>query len=234
MLLRSGEAGSLESMLDDRQYGMPQETKQGEWHLTGNDVLLHAQQGAHSLLLYVRIIFLEIIREPKCNHGKPGVVVGTGLILFSKDDFFRAFEAMFPFFAMNIADAHIPSTSLERLAEESCILQAIFHHVPEAVKAEMDEVVVLRYDLGPWTGEIEGVRFLRASQVMKLENEVLGEVRLISPNDPAHAGVDEPKLMARRVDRLDSGKLKVPKIRQPCRPCTSGQITILAHRLGHE
>ena len=40
----------------------------------------------------------------------------------------------------------------------------------------MDEVVVLRYDLGTGTGEIEGVRFLSASQVVKLENEVFGEV----------------------------------------------------------
>lgn len=146
------------------------------------------------------MIFLEVVREPECNNGKSGVVVGTGLILMSKDCFFRAFEAMFAFFAMNITYADIPSTGLEGFAEESCIVQAIFHNGSEALKAEMDEVVVLRDDLGAWTGEVEGVGLFGASKVMKLENEMLGEVGFISPNDPAYTGVDETKLMARSVD----------------------------------
>lgn len=64
----------------------------------------------------------------------------------------------------------------------------------------MDEVVVLRDDLGAWTGEVQSIRFFGASKVMKLENEVLGEVGFIPPNDPAHAGVDKTKFMARSVD----------------------------------
>lgn len=64
----------------------------------------------------------------------------------------------------------------------------------------MDEIVVLRDDLGAWTGEIECVRFFGSSKVMKLEYEVLGKVGFISPNDPAHASIDETKFMARSVD----------------------------------
>lgn len=111
----------------------------------------------------MRIIFLEVVGEPEGNDGKSGVVVGTGFLLCSEDGFFRAFEAMLPFFAMNIAYANIPSTGLESFAQESCVFQAIFHNASEAVKAKMDKIVVLCDDLGAWAGEIECVRFLGAS-----------------------------------------------------------------------
>lgn len=64
----------------------------------------------------MRIVFLEVVGESERNNGKSGVVVGTGLVLFSKDSFFCAFEAMLPLFAMNITHANIPSTGLEGFA----------------------------------------------------------------------------------------------------------------------
>ena len=67
---------------------------------------------------------------------------------------------------------------------------------------------------------------------MELEDEMLGEVRLVSPDDPANTGVDQTEFVARGVDRLYTGKLEVPCDSQlGVRPLRIFKQTIWAHQL---
>jgi hypothetical protein len=52
----------------------------------------------------------------------------------------------------------------------------------------VDEVEVLSDDLGARAGEVEGVGLFGAAEVVELENQVLGEVGLVAPDDPPEAG----------------------------------------------
>jgi hypothetical protein len=45
---------------------------------------------------------------------------------------------------------------------------------------------------------------------VQLEDEVLGQVRLVAPDDPADAAVREPELVAGGVDGHDARELEVP------------------------
>ena len=62
--------------------------------------------------------------------------------------------------------------------------------------------------MGYW--QLTGVRKLRPAQIMQLKDEVLGQVRLVAPDDPAHTGIYEAVLVSGSVDRLDPRQLKVP------------------------
>lgn len=54
----------------------------------------------------------------------------------------------------------------------------------------MDQVVVLRDDLSAGAREIEGVGFFGAAEIVEFEDEMFGEVGLVTPDDPADTGVD--------------------------------------------
>lgn len=54
----------------------------------------------------------------------------------------------------------------------------------------MDKIVVLRNDLCSGSREVQSVRFFRATKVVQLEHEMLGQVALVSPDDPANAGIN--------------------------------------------
>lgn len=96
-------------------------------------------------------ILLEFIREPKGYDWKSCIIVGTSLVLSAKDDSFRAFEVMFPLFAMDVANAYIPPTSLNCLTKKSCIGHAVLHNFSETTESKVNEVVVLCDDLRTWT-----------------------------------------------------------------------------------
>lgn len=96
-------------------------------------------------------IVLEFIREPKCYDWEPRIIVGTSLILGAKDDSFCAFEVMFPFLAMDVADADIPPTGLNCLTQKSCIGHAVLHNFSETIESKVYEVVILCDDLRTWT-----------------------------------------------------------------------------------
>lgn len=113
--------------------------------------MLHAHQCAHALLLDVGEVFLEFIREPKCYDWESRIIVGTSLVPGAKDDSFRAFEVMFPFFAMDVANADIPPTGLNCLTQKSCIGQTVLHNFSETIESKVNEVVILCDDLRTWT-----------------------------------------------------------------------------------
>jgi hypothetical protein len=60
-----------------------------------------------------------------------------------------------------------------------------------AALAEADELVVLADDVGGALGEVEREGGLAGAEVVDVEDEVLGEVFVGAPDDPADAGVDE-------------------------------------------
>jgi hypothetical protein len=64
-----------------------------------------------------------------------------------------------------------------------------------ALLAEADELVVLADDLGGALGEVEGEGGLLGAEVVDVEDEVLGEVLVRAPDDPANTGVDEAILV---------------------------------------
>jgi hypothetical protein len=74
----------------------------------------------------------------------------------------------------------------------------------------MDQVVVLRNDLRSRPGKVKSERLLRAAKVVELEDEMLGEIALIPPDDPANTCIDEAELVAADVDRLHPWEFKVP------------------------
>ena len=47
---------------------------------------------------------------------------------------------------------------------------------------------------------------------MQLENQVLGQVALVPPDNPTNTSVDKTKLMTTSVDGLDPRKLEVPPL----------------------
>jgi len=112
--------------------------------------------------------------------------------------------------AMDTADAGEPPRSLQSLTEHPCVGQTVLHDLAVSVEAQMDQVVVLPDHLGAGPREVKRVRFLGAAEVMKLEDQVLGQVRAVAPDDPSDAGVDQAVLVSRGVDGFHARQLEVP------------------------
>lgn len=77
-----------------------------------------------------------------------------------------------------------------------------------ALLAEADELVVLADDLGGALGEVEGEGGLLGAEVVDVEDEVLGEVLVGAPDDPANTGVDEAILVGFVYQNGDRGNDK--------------------------
>lgn len=60
----------------------------------------------------------------------------------------------------------------------------------------MNEVKVLSNDLGTGSREIQGIGLFCSSKVVKFKDQVLGEIRLVAPDDPPNSGVHETKLVS--------------------------------------
>src|SRR5215211_2699178 len=82
--------------------------------------------------------------------------------------------------------------------------------VPVALEAEPQEVVVLRDHLGARPREVERERRHVVAEVVDPEDQVLRQSLAVTPDDPAHAGVDEPVLVPGGVDRDDARQAEVP------------------------
>jgi hypothetical protein len=64
----------------------------------------------------------------------------------------------------------------------------------------VDEVVVLRNDLSSWSRKVQGVRFFRAAEIVKLEDKVFRELTLVSPDNPSYTSVNQTEFVARSID----------------------------------
>ena len=70
--------------------------------------------------------------------------------------------------------------------------------------------MILCNDWGAGAGEIESVGFFGAVKVVQLKDEMLGEIELVSPNNPPNTCVDEAKFVARGIDGFNAGQREIP------------------------
>lgn len=120
------------------------------------------------------MVLFEIIRKTEGDHGQASVVIRAGLVFGAVDKRLRTFEAEFAFASMDVAHAYIPAARLERLAKKAGVGHAVFHDLPEPVKAEVDEVVILGDDVSARAREVQRVGFLGAAEIVEFEDEVFG------------------------------------------------------------
>ena len=158
--------------------------------------MLHSQKRTHSLLLDVREFLLEVIGESESHNWKTGVVVGGRFFVIAYSCVLNVAKSKHALLAVDIADASIPSGSLECLGQQSCVTHAAFHDSSVAIEAKVDEVVVLANDLSARSREIQGVALFRATQVVQLKDQMFGKIRLVSPDDPANTRIDKTEFMS--------------------------------------
>lgn len=77
----------------------------------------------------------------------------------------------------------------------------------------MYEIVVLCNNLRAGTRKVESECFLSTTQIVEFENEVLREIALVSPDDPAKAWIHQTEFVTGCVDGLDAWEQKVPLVR---------------------
>ena len=181
--------------------------------LTGNDILLRPEQVADGLLLDVGVVLLEVVRQAECHDWQSSVVVRTRLAFLGQSCFRHTFEGVLALLAVDVAHTNVPASSLESFTEQAGVGQGVFHDLAVPAEAEMNQIVVLGDDLCSWTGEVQCVGLFSAAKVVQLEDEVLGQVGFVTPDDPANTSVDETELVAGDVDRLHTGKLEIPVTR---------------------
>lgn len=124
-------------------------------------------------MLNMRVLLLEIIRQPERNNGQAGFVIGRTLSMRRKDGFCNSAERSL---AMDPADTGEPSGPLQCLAQKACVSQAVLHDLPVPVESKVYQVVILPDHLRSGTREIERIGFFSASQVVQLEDQILGQV----------------------------------------------------------
>lgn len=76
--------------------------------------------------------------------------------------------------------------------------------------AKSDHLVVLRDDVRCTFGKVEGEGSLVSTEVVDVEDELLGKIFWRSPDDPTNTGVDQTIFVARDVDGDYLFELEVP------------------------
>ena len=71
-----------------------------------------------------------------------------------------------------------------------------------ALTAQPQEIVVLRDDLATRPAEVQREGRHVAAEVVHIEDQLIGQFRLVAPDDPADAQRRQPVFVARRADRL--------------------------------
>lgn len=94
----------------------------------------------------------------------------------------------------------------EDVGEVVCGSGQIGHDGAVAVLAEADELVVLADDLGGTFGEVEGEGGLVGTEVVDVEDELLGEVFGSTPDNPADSWVDESVPVAGPISKSLRGR----------------------------
>lgn len=125
--------------------------------------MFRAEESGNGFLFDVRVFLFESVREAECYDGKTGVVVGAAFGFFAERDVFGITHYVLTLWTVDVADAGIPACCFERFAKETGVGQAVLHDVSEAFEAQMDQVVVLGYNLSAGAGEVERVGFFGAA-----------------------------------------------------------------------
>ncbi len=88
---------------------------------------------------------------------------------------------------------------LERVGQVVGGAGEVAHDGAVALLAQADQLVVLADDLAGSLGEVESEGRLVGTEVVDVEDELLGEILGGAPDDPADAGVDETILQSPRL-----------------------------------
>lgn len=98
--------------------------------------------------------------------------------------------------------------------QQPSVREHVLHDVTVSGESQMNEIEVLSDDLCARSGKVQRVRLLSAAQVVELENEMLRQIALVSPDNPSHSCVDQPEFVTTGVDRFNAGQFEVPLL--PC------------------
>jgi hypothetical protein len=130
-----------------------------------------------------------------------------------------------------VSSSNGPSSSISparRVATARCVAL----HPAEAVEAEAQEVVVLSHDLRAGPREVERERGHVVAEVVDPEDQFLGQRLRVAPDDPADPRVDEPVLVAGRVDRAHPRETEVPdevRVDERCNEGARGAVDVDGH-----
>ena len=79
-----------------------------------------------------------------------------------------------------------------------------------AFAAETEEVVVLRDNLSAWSREIQGEGWHVATEIIDVEDQILRQIGLLSPDHPPRSERRQAEFVTRSIDRLDPRETEVP------------------------
>src|SRR5205807_2514139 len=99
---------------------------------------------------------------------------------------------------------------VDLLSEPHCHLAGVTLDRRVATESQAKEVVVLRDYLCPWPRKVEREGRHVVAEVVDPEDQFVGERVGVAPHDPANTRVNEPVLVARRVDRRHPRLPEVP------------------------
>lgn len=60
----------------------------------------------------------------------------------------------------------------------------------------MDEIVVLGHNVGSWTGEVEGICFFGATEIVKFEFQVIWKFFFVAPDNPSDTRIHKTILVS--------------------------------------
>src|ERR1700722_8813558 len=79
-----------------------------------------------------------------------------------------------------------------------------------AIEAQSKEIVVLADDLAGGTRKVQREGRHVSTQVVDVEDQILGQIHTVAPYHPSNAQRRQAKLVPRRVDRFDSRQPEIP------------------------
>lgn len=96
---------------------------------------------------------------------------------------------------MDIAQNFVVSTFFKGPAQRASVLQILEGNSPISSEPKVKEQEVLGDDRSSRTAEVERERIFNRTEVVEFENEILGKITLLSPDDPTDANRRKTKLV---------------------------------------
>jgi hypothetical protein len=105
---------------------------------------------------------------------------------------------------MNIAQNIKISAFFQRPTQQPRILEIIKGDPAVAFEAQVQQVEILCDDGCSGTRKVKRERVFDGSQIVELEDKVLGEMGFVAPDDPSNTDVYKTELVATRSGRYKS------------------------------
>lgn len=186
--------------------------KVGRELVVGDNPALGAEERLDPLLLDVWVLGAVRLREAEGHDGQARDVALDVTSVEAADGALdgRRKAGILGDRAVDVTEDLEEAALLERAREQAGVLHVVERDGAVALEAEVQEVEVLRDDRVRWTREVERERVLDRAEVVQLEDEVLREVLLGAPDDPANTDVGKTELVTGGVDRDNTGDTEVP------------------------